>query len=160
MKTPNRKLKEYSKSEMIFGNLAIIAWIALGAISCGIIYFLAGFGYFALLSFLVFFEIGKHGCVTCYYCKTCTIGIGKLPEFFFRPEGIANVNWKAQKIFSFVFVLLSFVPISLVVFSIVQELLFYKAVLLASILGFSFYNGIIRRRTLLSPVKAVSDRRQ
>ena len=121
----------------------------LGAISWGILYFLAGVGYFALLAFLIFFEIGKHGCVTCYYCKTCTIGMGKLPEFFFKPEGTANVNRNAQKIFRLVFILLSFVPISLIVFSIVQEPVFYKIILLAATLVFSLYSGIVRRRTLL-----------
>ncbi len=89
--------------ELIFGNALIVLWVILGAIACGMIHFLAGLGYFSLLSFLIFFVIGKHGCVTCYYCKTCTIGIGKLPEFFFKPEGTANVNRKAQKIFPLVF---------------------------------------------------------
>jgi hypothetical protein len=135
---------------LVFGNLAIIVWIALGAISFGVFYPLAGFSYFLLLVFLIFFEIGKHGCVTCYYCKTCTIGMGKLPEFFFRKEGYANVNRKAQRIFQFVFVLLSVVPIVLVAFSIIQELVFYKTVLLAAVLVFSIFDGIARRKTLLT----------
>ncbi len=75
--------------------------------------------------------------------------MGKLPEFFFKPEGTANVSRKAQKIFRLVFVLLSFVPIALFVFSIIQELVFYKIFLLAATLGFSLYNGIVRRKTLL-----------
>ena len=125
-------------------------WIALGAISCGIFHLLAGLGYFSLLSFLIFFEIGKHGCVTCYYCKTCTVGMGKLPEFFFKKEGNANVNRKAQRIFPFVFVLLSAVPIGLIAFSIIQEPMFYKIVLLAAVLVFSIFNGIVRRKTLLA----------
>ncbi len=146
----NRKPKEYSKYELVLGNIAIISWIILGAVSCGIFYFIAGIGYFTLLAFLIFFEIGKHGCVTCYYCKTCTIGMGKLPEFFFRTEGAANVNRRAQRIFQLVFVLLSLVPMPLIVFSIIQEFLFYKVIVFAAILVFSIYNGIVRRRTLLS----------
>ena len=148
--SPNRKTKDYSKSELVFGNLAIILWIILGAISCGILYPLAGLGYASLLAFLIFYEIGKHGCVTCYYCKTCTIGIGKLPELFFKSEGTANVNRKAQRIFSFVFILLSVVPMMLVGFSIMQELVFYKTGLLAAILAFSLYSGVVRRKTLLT----------
>ncbi len=132
------------------GNTAIVAWITLGAISFGIFHFLAGLGYFSLLSFLIFFEIGKHGCVTCYYCKTCTIGMGKLPEFFFKSKGTTNVNRKAQKIFRAVFVLLSFVPSTLIVFSVFQELVFYKIALFVTTLAFSIYNGIVRRRTLLA----------
>ncbi len=144
---PDRNLKDYSKFELVFGNLAIILWIALGAISLGIFFPLAGLGFFSLLAFLVFFEMGKHGCVTCYYCKTCTIGIGKLPEFFFKTEGTANVNRRALRIFPLVFVLLSVVPVALVAFSIVEELLLYKPALLAVILCFSVYDGIVRRKT-------------
>lgn len=148
----NRKPKEYSSYELVLGNIAIISWIILGAVSCGIFYSIAGIGYFTLLAFLIFFEIGKHGCVTCYYCKTCTIGMGKLPEFFFKPEGAANVNLRAQKIFRLVFVLLSLVPMTLIGFSIIQEFLIYKVIIFAAILAFSIYNGVVRRRPLLSPL--------
>ncbi len=145
-----RKVKEYSGFELVFGNLAIIVWIALSALACGIFYFLAGIGYFAFLAFLIFFEIGKHGCVTCYYCKTCTIGMGKLPEFFFKPDGTANVNRKAQRIFLLVFVLLSFVPLAMTAISLIQEPVFFKVAVLTAILGFSIYSGFIRRKILLT----------
>ncbi len=148
MATPDRKTKDYSNLELIFGNLAIIIWITLGAISCGIFFPLAGLAYFATLAFLIFYELGKHGCVTCYYCKTCTIGMGKLPELFFKTEGTANVNRRALRIFPFVFILLSAMPTFLVAFSIMQELVLYKVALLAASLGFSIYDGIIRRKTL------------
>jgi hypothetical protein len=74
--------------------------------------------------------------------------MGKLPEFFFKKEGYANVNRKAQRIFQFVFVLLSVVPIVLVAFSIIQELVFYKTLLLAAVLVFSIFDGLARRKTL------------
>ncbi len=150
MTTSNRRAKEYSKFELVFGNLAIILWISLGAVSCGLFHPLAGLGYFSLLAFLIFFEVGKHGCVTCYYCKTCTIGMGKLPEFFFKREGTANVNRKAQRLFPIIFVLLSLVPLVLFTFSAIQELMFYKTVLLAAILLFSLCSGIVRREILLT----------
>jgi hypothetical protein len=149
MEAAYRKTREYSKSELIFGNLAIILWIVLGAFSCWIFYPLSAIGFFALASFLVFFELGKHGCQTCYYCKTCTIGMGKLPELFFAKAGTANVNKKAMKLFPFVYLLLSLVPIVLVFVSIVQDLTAYKIVLATSLLSFSIYSGVTRRKTLL-----------
>ena len=75
--------------------------------------------------------------------------MGKLPEFFFKHGGTANVNRKAQRLFSLVFVLLSLVPLGLFALSIIQELIFYKTVLLAAIFVFSLYNGIVRRKTLV-----------
>ncbi len=144
----NRNTKNYSVFELFFGNLASVGWIALGAIAAGVFYPVFGLGYFSLVCFLIFYEIGKHGCVTCYYCKTCTIGMGKLPEFFFKKGGAANVNRRALRIFPFVFVLLSVVPVALLVFSIIQELMFYKVVLLVAVLVFSIFNGTVRRKTL------------
>ena len=145
-----RYRKEYSKSELIFGNLAIILWIGLGALSCALFYPLSAILFFGVAAFLIFYELGKHGCVTCYYCKTCTIGIGKLPELFFKKAGTANVNRRALKLFPFTYLLLSALPVALIVISLFQETAVYKVVLLASVLAFSVYTGIIRRRVLLS----------
>jgi len=149
MDTPQRKTKDYSKSELIFGNLLIVLWILLGAYSCWLLYPLSAIVFFALAAFLVFFELGKHGCQTCYYCKTCTIGIGKLPELFFRKAGTANVNKKAMKLFPVVYLLLSLVPIVLYVISIVQTITVLKILTLALLLSFSIYSGVIRRKAIM-----------
>jgi hypothetical protein len=149
MDVPQRKTKDYSKSELIFGNLAIVLWILLGAYSCYLIYPLSAIGFAALASFLVFFELGKHGCQTCYLCKTCTIGIGKLPELFFRKAGTANVNKKAMKLFPLVFLLLSLVPIILFVISIIQTMTVLKILTLALLLSFSIYSGAIRKKAII-----------
>ena len=146
-----RYRKDYSVSELVFGNLAIILWIGLGAFACSFFSWLAALVFFALVTFLIFYEIGKHGCVTCYYCKTCTIGMGKLPELFFRKAGTANVNRRALQLFPLTFLLLSALPMTLVVISLFQEIVVYKVVLLAAILVFSVHTGITRRQTLLRP---------
>jgi hypothetical protein len=148
MEALQRKTKDYSKSELIFGNLLIALWILLGAYSCWLIYPLSAIVFFALASFLVFFELGKHGCQTCYFCKTCTIGMGKLPELFFRKAGTANVNKKAMKLFPFVYLLLSLVPIVLYVVSMIQTIAILKIVNLSLVLLFSIYSGVIRRKAI------------
>ena len=148
MEKIDKNRKEYSKSELVFGNLAIILWICLGAVSCAIFYPLAALGFFGLGSFLIFYELGKHGCVTCYYCKNCTIGMGKLPELFFKKEGTGNVNRRALRLFPTVYALLSIFPIALVIFSLTQQLAIYKILLLAALLTFSIFTGIVRRKNL------------
>ena len=149
--TTGRDRKDYPKSELIFGNLAIVLWIGLGALSCALFFPLTAFVFFGLVAFLIFYELGKHGCVTCYYCKTCTIGIGKLPELFFRQAGTANVNRRALKLFPFAYLLLSALPITLIVISFFHEIAVLNVALLAAVLAFSMYTGVIRRQILLSP---------
>jgi hypothetical protein len=151
--TTGRHAKDYSKAELTFGNLAIILWISLGALSCALFYPLTAFLFFGLAAFLIFYELGKHGCVTCYYCKTCTIGMGKLPGLFFRQGGTANVNPKALKLFPLVYLLLSALPLTLIVISFLQKVALYNAVLLVAVLGFSVYSGIIRWQTLVSSIR-------
>jgi hypothetical protein len=141
--------KNYSLAELILGNGVIVLWIILGALSCALFYLLSGVLFFGLAAFLVFYELGKHGCVTCYFCKTCTIGMGKLPYLFFKKEGTANVNKRALKIFPFVYLLLSALPLTLIIISMFQQATVYKAVLLVSVLAYSVYTAVIRRKTLI-----------
>ena len=149
MEPAQRKTKEYSKSELIFGNLAIVLWILLGSYSCWLFYPLSSLGFIALTSFLVFFELGKHGCQTCYYCKTCTIGIGKLPELFFAKAGTANVNKKAMNLFPFVYLLLSLVPLVLYAVSIIQTMTALKIIALTLLLSISLFSGTVRRKSII-----------
>jgi hypothetical protein len=149
--TDGQYRKDYSMVELIFGNLAIILWIGFGALSCMLFYPLIAVVFFGLAAFLIFYELGKHGCVTCYYCKTCTIGMGKLPELFFRQAGTANVNRMALRLFPFTYLLLSALPMILTVVSLFQEITVYKILLLAAILLYSVYTGIVRRQTLSNP---------
>ncbi len=148
MTEKTRYTKNYSMAELILGNFVIIIWISFGALSCGLFNPIAAVLFFGLAAFLVFFELGKHGCLTCYYCKTCTIGMGKLPELFFRQKGTANVNQRALKLFPYTFLLLSALPIAVLVVSLFQEITLYKTALLAAILAFSMYAAIVRRKTL------------
>ena len=150
MATPTRNAKQYSKVELLLGNLIIILWISLGSLSFSLFNPFVAIGYFFVTAFLIFYELGKHGCLTCYYCKTCTIGMGKLPELFFRQKGTANVNRKALRLFPVVFIMLSLVPMFLIIFSVFQEFAIYKIVLLAAILMFTLYSGIVRRKILLA----------
>ena len=139
-----RTTREYSSFELVFGNLAIILWIILGSAVCALFNFIMALGYCAALSFLIFFEIGKHGCVTCYYCKTCTIGMGKLPEFFFTRKGKANVNKGALRLFPFVYFLLSATPLVLLIYAVLQELTMLKVILFVAILLYSLVVGAAR----------------
>jgi hypothetical protein len=149
MTTNTDRKKEYSMSWLIFGNSAIIVWIVLGAVSCALFVPLIDLLFFAVGAFLVFYELGKHGCVSCFYCKTCTIGMGKLPELFFSPNEVVNANRRALKLFPWTFLLLSVVPLAFIAFSLVQEFTIFKVALLAALAAFSLYSGIMKRKNLI-----------
>jgi hypothetical protein len=144
--------KYYAMPELLAGNLLIAVWILIGSISFTIYYPLAAIPYIAIAAFLVFYKIGKKGCVTCYYCKNCTIGMGKLPSLFFKHEKTPNVNVKAQKLFPWTFLLISAVPAALVVVSLFQEVTVFRVALLCAVLAFSLYSAYTKRETLAKSI--------
>jgi len=147
-----RKKREYTKTELVFGNFAIAAWILLGTAACGLIFSFGAIIFLALSGFLVFYELGKKGCVSCFLCKTYTIGMGKLPGLFFTKNTIDNLNIirKALKLLPFVYVLLSAVPIAIAAVSIIQHSAIYSFSLLVALIAFSILTGSLRRNLLLN----------
>ena len=77
--------------------------------------------------------------------------MGKLPDLFFTKTTVENLNMnrKALKLFPFVYLLLSIVPIALASVSIIQHLAIYNVLLLVVLVGFSVLTGIIRRKVLV-----------
>lgn len=151
--TENRNSKYYPLTSLLLGNLLIAVWIVLGSLSLALFYPYAAIPYIALAGFLVFYKLGKKGCVTCYYCKNCTIGMGKLPSLFFGNEKTPNVNAQALKLFPWAYLLLGVVPAVLVAFSLIQGVTLYKVGLLMAVLFFSVYSSAAKRQTLLKSSK-------
>ena len=147
-----RQKKEYSKSELVLGNLAIAVWILLGTAACWLYFSFGSVVFLAFAAFLVFYELGKKGCVSCFYCKTCTIGMGKLPELFFTKTTVENlnINRKALKLFPFVYLLLVVVPLAITAVSIVQHVAIYNFLLFVPLFAFSVLTGTIRRKILIN----------
>ena len=146
--TQEKIRKNYGSTQLILGNGAIVLWIILGTLTVALFVPLASLIFFASAAFLVFFELGKHGCVSCFLCKNCTIGMGKLPDLFFKREGTFNVNRRALRLFPFVYLLLTALPIALIAVSLFMQVTVFETVLLAGVLAFSVYSGVARRETL------------
>jgi hypothetical protein len=133
--------KEYSKSLLIFGNLAIVLWIVAGAISCWFFNPLAGWLFLVLALALVFAILRRLGCNSCYHCKSCTMGFGKLSDLFFGNGYMAGVNSSVGLKLVFVYGLLGLVPIAFLTVSIMQEFAASKIIVLMLLLLLLFYSG-------------------
>jgi hypothetical protein len=147
-----KKKREYSKFKLFFGSLAIFIWILLGTTACRVYFSVGAIIFLALVAFLIFYELGKKGCVSCFYCKTCTVGMGRLPDLFFTKttKENLNINRKALKLFPFAYLLLSVVPLAFTSVSIIQKFAVYNLVLLIALTVFSVFTGVIRRKLLLN----------
>ena len=141
LKPVSNEAKEYSKALLTLGNLAIALWIVLSAVACW--FFNQIFGWLFLVSafILVFAVLRRLGCSSCYYCKTCTMGFGKLADLFFGSGYMAGVNSSLSLKIVFVYGLLGMVPIAFLAFSIMQEPVATKIAVLVLILLLLFYSG-------------------
>jgi hypothetical protein len=137
--------KEYSKSLLILGNLGIALWMVLGAVACWFFNPLLGWLFLISAFVMVFAILRKLGCSSCYYCKSCTSGFGKLADLFFGSGYMAGVNSSVGLKVVFVYGLLGLVPIGFLAVSIMQEFAASKISVLVFLLLLLFYSGISKK---------------
>jgi len=131
----------------------LILWIILGAYSLFFSHTILFWVYLISVSFGVYFILRKKCCKTCFYCKGCTIGFGKLPQLFFRKDGTDNVTKNGIKMFFFLLPLMSLVPAVFVSLSIIDQFSYEKVVVLILIMIFSSWSIIVRKDILKRLIK-------
>ena len=139
---------EATKSLLIFGNLTIAIWVALGTISFWLTnptlaWLFLGFSAFSVLIFM-----RRQMCSSCYYCQSCTKGFAKLSRLFVAESHIPGIG-KGSEIGMtiFIYTILSIIPGALLLSSIFQEFNPLKLLLIICLLSISVYNGITRVRS-------------
>jgi hypothetical protein len=137
--------KEYSKTLLIFGNFGLILWILLGGIGCWLFNPIMGWLFLVSVFVLVFITLRRLGCSSCYYCKSCTMGFGKLSDLFFGSGYMVGVNSSLPLKIIFVYILLGVVPIAFLAFSIMQGFAVNKLAFLAVLMLLLFYSGSRRK---------------
>jgi hypothetical protein len=145
LKRISNEAKEYSKALLTVGNLAIVLWIMLGAVACWFFNPLLGLLFFVAAVALIFAILRRMGCSSCYYCKSCTMGFGKLSDLFFGQGYMAGVNSSLTLKIIFVYILLGVIPIAFITVSIIQEFATTKIAVLALLLVLLFYSGSRRK---------------
>ena len=75
----------------------------------------------------------------------CTLGFGKLPELFFFKNGTENVDLLGLRIFPYVFIIMSLVPVILAIISIINQFTVFKVIILLLLLLLSLKSGIARK---------------
>ena len=141
LKPIRKDAKEYSKSLLILGNLGIALWIVISAIACWFFNPLLGWFFLVFAFVMVFVVLRRRGCSSCDYCKSCTLGFGKLADLFFGSGYMAGVNSSVRLKIAFVYGLLGLVPMVFLAFSIMQEFATSKIGVLAFLLFLLLYSG-------------------
>jgi hypothetical protein len=145
LKRISDEAKAYSKRLLTAGNLTIVLWIVVDAVACWFFNQILGWVFLVAAFGLVFAILRRLGCSSCYYCKSCTMGFGKLADLFFGQGYMAGVNSSLTLKIIFVYALLGVVPLAFLAVSIIQEFAITKIAVLALILILLSYSGSRRK---------------
>ena len=98
---------------------------------------------------IIFLILRRLGCSSCYNCKSCTSGFGRLAGWFFGSRENKDLKNKTALVFvAIAYCLLIPIPLSTLSLSIVQEVTALKLIVLSCLLLVSMCSIItwLRRR--------------
>jgi hypothetical protein len=131
----------FTRQLLVLGNLALLAWVLLGFYSVFEINQLYGYVYILGTGALVYLILRRLGCSSCYLCKSCTSGFGRLAGSFFgrgfiRKASVGN-RWG---IVGFTYFLLVPVPVAALAFSLSLSFSVVDLLVLICVLSLTVYS--------------------
>ncbi len=132
---------DFTRRLLVWGNLGLLAWIFLAFFSVLFYNFLYGWLYLVLLAFIVYAVLRRLGCSSCYKCKACTSGFGRLSGAFFG-KGFVKKESVGNRIglVAFVYLLLLPIPVALLSISIAGMFSLVKVLVLVCLLAVAIYS--------------------
>jgi hypothetical protein len=132
---------DFSRNLLILGNLTILAWILLGFFATRFYNELAAWVLLLFNAFMVFGILRRLGCSSCYNCKNCTSGFGRIAGAFFGTGTIKEGSVGNRKaLIGFVYVLLTVLPAGLLVASLIQDFAVTKILILICICAVTIFS--------------------
>lgn len=131
----------FTKPLLIGGNLVLVAWVFLAFFSVWFYNQTYGWLLFFFAAVGVYLILRRLGCSSCYYCKSCTSGYGRLAGVFFGTGYIKKGSVGNRKILIvFIYFLLAFLPIVLLSLSTIQTFTVLKSIVLLCLLAVTLYS--------------------
>jgi hypothetical protein len=132
---------EFTRQFVLWGNLALLAWVLLAFVG---VYFytpLYSLLYLIVDAIVIYAILRRLGCRSCYKCKACTSGFGRLAGAFFgrgfiKKESVGN----RIVLIGFIYFLLLPIPVAVLVLSMLQSFSFLKVLVLVCVLAVAAYS--------------------
>ena len=132
---------EFTRPLLVFGNLGLLAWVFLAFF--GIFFYNQVYGWLYLVVevAIIYLILRRLGCSSCYKCKTCTSGFGRLAGAFFgkgyiKKESVGN----RVGIIVFIYFLLLPIPAAALFFLLSEAFTFPRVLVLACLLSIAIYS--------------------
>lgn len=154
----NEEKIEFTRSFLIYGNLALLAWLLLAFLGTWLYNQILGYLLLVFTSAAIYMILRRLGCSSCYYCKACTSGFGRLAGAFFG-TGFTKKNSVGNRIgfIGFVYFLLAPLPAALLivstlqVFALAKILVFVCLLVIAAYSFASWFNKPVPKLTSAAP---------
>ena len=132
---------EFTRSLLVLGNLGLLAWIFLAFFGILLYNQIYGWAYLLLEVVLIYFILRRLGCSSCYKCKTCTSGFGRLAGAFFGKGYVKKESvGKRLGLIAFVYFLLLPLPVASILFSLSGSFSFLNVLVLFCLLAIAAYS--------------------
>jgi len=132
---------EFTRQFNILGNTGLLVWMFLAFFSVLFYNQIYGWLYLIVEAIVIYGILRRLGCRSCYKCKVCTIGFGRLAGAFFGKASVkkGSVEWRIGVV-AFAYLLLLPIPAALLVLSMLQVFSFMKVLLLVCLLAIGAYS--------------------
>ncbi len=132
----------FTRLFLIGGNLALLGWVFLAFV--GMWFYNSIYGWLLLIftAAAIYMILRRLGCSSCYNCKSCTSGFGRLAGAFFGRGHLKKGSVGNRKAFIvFIYFLLSPLPAAFLFLSTIQVFAVLKAVVLVCLLAITVYSA-------------------
>jgi hypothetical protein len=132
---------EFTRPFLIYGNLTLLAWVLLAFLGTWFYNQILGWLLLVFTAAAIYMILRRLGCSSCYYCKSCTSGFGRLAGAFFG-TGFTKKNSVGNRIgfIGFIYFLLAPLPAALLIVSLLQVFALAKILVLVCLLIIAAYS--------------------
>lgn len=135
-----KKLK-FTRQPLILGNLTLLGWLTLAFLSIFLLNQIISYLYLLLSAFIIYAILRRLGCSSCYMCKTCTSGFGRLAGVFFGKGFIKKESVGNRKgIIAFIYFLLFPLPTAVLASVLWSNFSYIGLTVLACLLAVAIYS--------------------
>ena len=132
---------EFTKRLLVLGNLGVLAWVFLAAFAIIFYSQIYGWLYLILEAIFIYLILRRIGCSSCYQCKTCTAGFGRIAGAFFGKGFVKKESIRKRLgLIIFVYFFLLPFPSAVLLFSLSQSFSFLKLLVLLLLWALSAYS--------------------
>jgi hypothetical protein len=132
---------EFTRTFLIWGNLALLAWVFLAFFGMWLYSQICGWLLLIFTAASIYMILRRLGCSSCYYCKTCTSGFGRLAGAFFGRGYVKKGSVGNRKGFlAFIYFLFAPLPAAFLLISTVQAFEVLKAMVLICLVAITIYS--------------------